>query len=158
MSERELAQQVIEADAEIERLRSVIDVRDEALRALTADNDRLRVRCQEQGVLDGNQITRLRAQRDELVDEVKRLRTIEALYAAGKDTWEPVYKIVLDDRDRLRAIRDELVAAAENLLAAFAIGPLDAAAKYGPDVDLREIEDAAFDALRAAIAKAKEQP
>lgn len=44
-----------------------------------------------------------------------------------------------------------VVEAARELIEAFALGPLDVAAKYGPDVDGRELEDEALRSLSEAL-------
>lgn len=50
-----------------------------------------------------------------------------------------------------------LLAALLDVLETFSLGPLGAAAKYGPDVDLRAMEEAAVTNARAAIAEATGQ-
>lgn len=47
----------------------------------------------------------------------------------------------------------ELAEALRNVLETFSLGPLSAASKYGPDVDLRAIEESAVEQARAALAK-----
>jgi hypothetical protein len=58
--------------------------------------------------------------------------------------------------ERLGATKAALVAALEALLEALELGPLECAAKYGPDVDHREFELRAVEKARAALALAKD--
>ena len=55
----------------------------------------------------------------------------------------------------LIAAAPDLLASLIDVLETFSLGPLGAAAKYGPDVDLRAIEEAAVSNARAAIDKAR---
>lgn len=52
----------------------------------------------------------------------------------------------------LQEQRSHLRGALHGLLDAFSLGPLDAAAKYGPDFDLRAHEENAVSVARAALA------
>lgn len=55
----------------------------------------------------------------------------------------------------LVAAAPDLLASLRDVLETFSLGPLGAAAKYGPDADLRAIEEACVKNARAAIAKAE---
>lgn len=56
-----------------------------------------------------------------------------------------------DELTRLTAQRGELLSALKDVLETFSLGPLGAAAKYGPDVDVRELEQVALENALAAI-------
>lgn len=77
----------------------------------------------------------------------------ECPYCGQMTTW-----VVPMDADKrriaeLEAERDALVEAASRFLEAMSLGPLNAAAKYGPDFDLRQYELDTAEALSAALAK-----
>jgi hypothetical protein len=56
-----------------------------------------------EGLVKASELFALSADRDRLTAEVERLKGIEELYKAGCAAWNPVYKVVLDERDALRA-------------------------------------------------------
>jgi hypothetical protein len=58
--------------------------------------------------------------------------------------------------ERLRVVNTALVEALEALFEALELGPLECAAKYGPDMDHREFESRAAEKARAALTLAKD--
>lgn len=69
--------------------------------------------------------------------ELVRLREIERLYNAGLESWRPVYKSVLDDRDR---IRREAIATVASILTR--IGQIEKACKAWTADSIYQIEHA----------------
>jgi hypothetical protein len=93
-------------------------------------------------VLEGKPLLRVRFR------VVAKGRTITQCYYSTGDEYA-------EADARLIAAAPELLAALKDILEVFSLGPLGAAAKYGPDVDVREIEARTVEAGHAAIAKAE---
>ncbi len=60
------------------------------------------------------------------------------------------------ERDRLKALNDELLATLKELLTTLSMGPLEFAATYGPDADSDEMLNRTAKQARDLIAKAQE--
>jgi len=94
--ETEAQHALVSAQAENERLRIALEMHDEIEKRTNARADSLAALVKQLQLEQDTAIERA----DSLARE---LETIKDLYEAGKRHWNPVYEIVLNERDKLKA-------------------------------------------------------
>jgi hypothetical protein len=109
--------------------------------------------CQTQGFVDGLTFTNYDgiAQGVQFFGIGPEHKASEALFRAAVKHLPALLTALSSQRERV----GELEEALDGVLEAFSLGPLGCAAKYGPDVDVREIESRALEHARAIRGKGK---